>query len=143
MRLLVVLLWLTGAGGGIALGKDTPLPKPRPPLWSEPQSFREAAGLDFNSADVTSMPTDCDQRLKTIAAIEPMPRLIGPDACGGGDMVRLDAVLLVGGKRIELRPAPMLRCAFAEISHHLASRRSSAVCGQARIDPEHSRNLAP
>ena len=26
-----------------------------------------------------------------------LPRLIGPDACGGGDMVRLDAVLLAGG----------------------------------------------
>lgn len=110
MRLLVVLLWLAGAGGGIALAKDTPLPKPRPPLWSEPQSFREAAGLNFNSADVTSMPTDCDQRVKTIAAIEPMPRLIGPDACGGGDMVRLDAVLLVGDRRIELR-----RCCVAHL----------------------------
>ena len=43
-----------------------------------------------------------------------MPRLIGPDACGGGDMVRLDAVLLAGGTRIELKPAPVLRCAFAE-----------------------------
>ena len=29
-------------------------------------------------------------------------------------MVRLDAVLLVGGTRIELKPAPVLRCAFAE-----------------------------
>jgi hypothetical protein len=106
-------LWLAGAGGGIAIAKDAPLPKPRPPLCSEPQSFREAAGLDFNSADVTSMPTDCDQRLQTIAAIESKPRLIGPDSCGGGDMVRLDAVL-AGGTRIELRPAPVLRCAFAE-----------------------------
>ena len=29
-------------------------------------------------------------------------------------MVRLDAVLLAGGTRIELRPTPVLRCAFAE-----------------------------
>jgi len=80
----------------------------------EPHTFREAAGPDFDSADVTSAPTECDQRLRAIAAIEPVPRLIGPDACGGEDMVRLDAVTRPGGARIELKPAPVLRCAFAE-----------------------------
>ena len=112
MRLLIAFLWLAGAGGATA--EDVPLPRPRPPLWIEPQTFREAAGPDFNSGDVTNKPTECDQRLQTIAAIELLPRLIGPDACGGGDMVRLQAVLRVGGARIELRPAPVLRCAFAE-----------------------------
>ena len=114
MRLLMALLWLAGTGGGIAFAEDVPLPKPRPLVWIEPQTFREAAGPDFNSADVTSAPTECDDRLGKIATIEPMPRLIGPDACGGGDMVRLDAVLLAAGARVELKPAPVLRCAFAE-----------------------------
>ncbi|HEY6025031.1 MAG TPA: extensin family protein, partial [Pseudolabrys sp.] len=114
MRFLIALVWLAGAGGGLAVANDVPLPRPRPPLWIEPQSFREAAGPDFNSADVTSAATDCDERLRTIAAIEPMPRLIGPDACGGSDMVQLNAVLLAGGRRIELKPAPVLRCTFAE-----------------------------
>jgi hypothetical protein len=45
-----------------------------------------------------------------------VPRLIGPDACGGEDMVRLDAETRPGGARIELKPAPVLRCAFAELS---------------------------
>lgn len=114
MRLLIALVWLAGAAGGIAVAEDVPLPRPRPPAWIEPQSFREAAGADFDSIDVTSTATDCDERLGKIAAIEPMPRLIGPDACGGSDMVRLDAVMLAGGTRIDLRPAPVLRCAFAE-----------------------------
>ena len=114
MRLLMALLWLAGAGGGIAIAEDVPLPRPRPPMWTDPQTFREAAGPDFNSADVTSTPTECDERLGKIAATEPMPRLIGPDACGGSNMVRLDAVLLAAGARIELTPAPVLRCAFAE-----------------------------
>ena len=47
MRLLFALLWLAGAGGGIAVAEEVPLPRPRPPIWIEPQSFREAAGPDF------------------------------------------------------------------------------------------------
>jgi hypothetical protein len=43
-----------------------------------------------------------------------MPRLIGPGTCGGGDMVRLDAVLLPDKKRIDIKPAPYLRCPMAE-----------------------------
>jgi hypothetical protein len=114
MRFFMALLWLAGAGGGIAFAENVPLPKPRPLMWIGPQTFRETAGPDFDSADVTSSPTECDDRLGKIAVMEPMPRLIGPDACGGGDMVRLNAVLLAAGARIELKPAPVLRCAFAE-----------------------------
>lgn len=114
MRLVIALFWLAGAGGGIAVAEDVPLPRSRPPVWIEPHTFREAAGPDFNSADVTGAPTDCDQRLRAIANIEPMPRLIGPGACGGEDMVRLDSVMLAGGTRITLKPSPVLRCTFAE-----------------------------
>jgi hypothetical protein len=113
-RLAMAFLWLAGAGIDLALGEDVPLPEPRPSVWVLPQTFREAAGPDFDSAHVTSAPTECDQRLRAIAAIEPMPRLIGPDSCGGEDLVRLDAVARPGGARIELRPAPVLRCTFAE-----------------------------
>jgi hypothetical protein len=113
-RLAMALLWLAGAGFGPALAEDVPLPEPRPSVWIEPHTFREAAGPDFDSAHVTSAPTECDQRLGAMAAIELVPRLIGPDACGGEDMVRLDAVTRPGGARIALKPAPLLRCAFAE-----------------------------
>jgi hypothetical protein len=114
VRLLIALVWLAGAGGDVAIAEDVPLPRPRPSIWVEPQSFREAAGPDFNSAEVTSASTECDERLGKVAVVEPMPRLIGPDACGGGDMVRLNAVLLAGGEHIALKPAPVLRCPFAE-----------------------------
>ena len=113
-RLAMALLWLAGTGIGIALAEDVPIPEPRPSLWTVPQTFREAASPDFNSADITSAPTECDQRLGAIGVFEPMPRLIGPDSCGGEDMVRLDAVTLPGGAYIELKTAPVLRCPFAE-----------------------------
>jgi hypothetical protein len=114
MRWLVAILWLAGAIGGLAAAEDVPLPRPRPPVWVEPQTFREAAGPDFNSAEVTSQPSECRLRLEQVAAVEPMPRLIGPGACGGRDMVRLDAVLLADRTRIEVKPSPVLRCEMAE-----------------------------
>lgn len=102
-----------------------PLPRPRPrpkmgllpswiaTLWSEPKSFREAAGEDFKTAEVTSAPSACRQRLEKIAVVAPMPRLIGPGSCGGGDIVRMDAVM-VAGKKVEIKPAPYLQCSMAE-----------------------------
>jgi hypothetical protein len=114
VRAFIATVLLVGFGCGLAAAEDVPLPRPRPPVWLEPLSFREAAGPDFNSADVTSKPSDCRLRLAAMAAIAPMPRLIGPGACGGGDMVELDAVLLVDRSRIELKPAPVLRCEMAE-----------------------------
>ena len=134
MRQLLALLGLMGLGGGIACAEPAPLPRPRPappPAWAEPHSFREAAGPDFNSAAVTAKLTDCDERLAKVAAIEPMPRLVGPDACGGGDIVRLDSVSFAGQAPIELRPAPYLRCAMAESLtawlHDEAAPRAAAL----------------
>lgn len=124
MRQRIVILWLAGLGLGLGLGfgiataaDDVPLPKPRPPqppAWVEPRTFLQAAGPDFRSAEVTSKPSECRLRLERIAAVEAMPRLIGPGACGASDMVRLDAVLLADGARVDFNPAPFLRCPFAE-----------------------------
>jgi hypothetical protein len=114
VRALIATVFLAGFGCGLAAAEDVPLPRPRPPLWVAPQSFREAAGEDFDTADVTAKPSDCRQRLDKIATIEPMPRLIGPGACGGRDMVQLNAVQLPGHARIEIRPTPVLRCEMAE-----------------------------
>jgi hypothetical protein len=101
-------------GHAAATVENVPLPRPRPSFWLEPHSFAEAAGAGFDTANVTSAASDCDQRLALIAAIDLLPRLIGPGECGGRDMIRLDAVLLSNYKRVEIRPTAILRCAMAE-----------------------------
>jgi hypothetical protein len=137
MRLLIAILLLSGLGCGACPAEPVPLPRPRPPIWAEPHSFAEAAaGLDFNLADVTSEPTDCDQRLAGMAEIEPVPWLIGPGACGGRDMVELKAVWLADKTRIAINPAPVLRCAMAESLagwvHDEAAPRAAALGARLR-----------
>jgi hypothetical protein len=114
MRRLAAILIVAGLGGDAFAAGDVPLPPPRPPIWLQPQSFKEAAGPGFNSAEVTGEPSECQHRLEAIAAAEPMPRLIGPDACGGGDMMQLNAVRLADGGSVAIKPAPLLRCEMAE-----------------------------
>jgi hypothetical protein len=114
MRPLIAFLLLAGlAGAGAA--EPVPLPRPRPPIWVEPHSFAEAvAGLNFDAAAVTSKPTACDERLASISEIEPMPRLIGPGACGGSDMVALKAVVLADKNLVAVKPTAVLTCGMAE-----------------------------
>lgn len=115
MRLLIAFLALLAFAVGLARAEPIPLPRPRPPIWTQPHSFAEAvAGLDFDPAAVTAEPTDCDRALAGKAEILSLPQLIGPGACGGGDMVALKAVQLADRTRVEIKPAPMLRCAMAE-----------------------------
>jgi hypothetical protein len=94
--------------------QNVPLPRPRPTAGLEPLTFSEAAGPNFNTADVTSAPSDCDERLRTIAVFELLPRLIGPGDCGGRDMVEMNSVVLPNRRTIEIRPTAILRCPMAE-----------------------------
>ena len=114
MGLRLAIFVLLSVSCGVAAADDAPLPRPRPQVWTEPQSFAEAAGANFNSAAVTAASSDCDRRLAAIAVTTLEPRLIGPGACGGADMVELDTVLLADNSRVEIKPAPVLRCAMAE-----------------------------
>ena len=103
-----------------AFAIDVPLPRPKPAIpkavvpWAPPLSFREAAGPNFNSAEITSEPSPCRQRLEKMAKLTVRPRLIGPGSCGGADMVDLEAVLIEKGRPIDIKPAPTLRCEMAE-----------------------------
>ena len=47
-------------------------------------------------------------------AIAPsIPAITGPGACGGDDLVRLEAVVLPDGGRVSVKPAATLRCTMA------------------------------
>jgi hypothetical protein len=113
VRTFLATLLLAIFGCGPAAAENVPLPRPRPMFWAEPHTFREAAGPDFNTAEVTSNPTTCDYRVAKIAVIAPIPRLIGPGECGGRDMVALEAVWLADGAHVEIKPAPVLTCEMA------------------------------
>jgi hypothetical protein len=108
MRLLFALLTLVGACGVAAA---VPLPRPRPPIATA-APFGAAAVTDLGN--VSSAPTPCDRRLSAMAAVTLLPRLIGPGACGGHDMVELDAVLMPDAHRIAVEPPAVLNCAMAE-----------------------------
>jgi hypothetical protein len=112
MGLRLAIVALIGLSCGAAIADE--VPRPRPPVGIEPRTFLEAAGAGFDTAAVTAEPSDCDRRLALIAGVTPMPRLIGPGVCGGSDMIKLNLVLLAGGASVDIRPAPVLRCAMAE-----------------------------
>jgi hypothetical protein len=114
VKTLIAILALV-ASCGIAAAEGVPLPRPRPAIWIEPRSFAEAvAGLDLDLSRVTSDPTPCNTRLEAMAAITLKPRLLGPGACGGADMIELEAVLLSDNIRVDIKPAAMVHCAMAE-----------------------------
>jgi hypothetical protein len=101
--------------GSVAWAAPVPLPRPRPLIWHEPKTFAEAiTGLNFDATGVTDAPTECNGRLAGLAEAVPMPRLIGPETCGGGDMLELSAVLLPDKSRVAVNPPALITCGMAE-----------------------------
>lgn len=118
MRLVLVLLALAAAGFSSARADTVPLPRPRPAapvLPPPPPDFATiAAQIGLDPAEITSEPTACDRRLERIAKFDLMPRLIGPGACGGRDLVRIEAVVLPDDTHVAIRPKALLTCPMAE-----------------------------
>lgn len=117
MRLILVILMLVGACGralaAAGVPMSVPLPRPRPARAATPPPTADPfAG--FDPAAITSAPTPCDRRLAAMATIKLMPRLIGPGACGGYDLVRIDAVVLPDKTKVAIQPAALLTCPMAE-----------------------------
>lgn len=88
---------------GVA-AQDVPLPRPRPAEAASP------APPDAPEA----RPSDClVALLPALAVATPLPPIEGPGACGGVDLVRLEAVVLPDSSRVPVRPPATLRCTMA------------------------------
>jgi hypothetical protein len=104
-----------------------PLPKPRPE--EAPQATDEAApeaegkpSADKPSATkpVEAAPPPekqlsvCRLALTEEIAVAPsIPDIRGPGACGGEDLVRLEAIVLPDKRKVAVKPAAILRCTMA------------------------------
>ncbi|AMA56800.1 extensin family protein [Bradyrhizobium sp. CCGE-LA001] len=108
-----------------------PLPKPRPEeapkatSKASEESPPQAAGKpapDKPSADKPAeaapppekQASACRLALTEEIAIAPsIPDIRGPGACGGEDLVRLEAVVLPDKRKVAVKPAAILRCTMA------------------------------
>jgi hypothetical protein len=109
-------------GRGVA-APFVPLPKPRPAEASakgteqatKPNpTYQEGEKTGEQAAPAPPAPSACRQALTDEIAIAPsIPDIHGPGACGGEDLVRLEAVVLPDKGRVSLKPAAILRCTMA------------------------------
>jgi hypothetical protein len=93
-----------------------PLPSPRPAAAPAPdinQAGSDAPPVAGEPPEPLP-PSACRLALTDAVAIAPsIPAIKGPGACGGDDLVRLEAVVLPDGGRVPVKPAATLRCTMA------------------------------
>ncbi|MGN6312111.1 MAG: extensin family protein [Xanthobacteraceae bacterium] len=93
-----------------------PLPRPRPSVPEEANTAPAAPGGEAApvASDQPAPPSACRLALTDAIAIAPsIPPVRGPGACGGDDLVRLEAVVLPDKRRVAVKPAAILRCRMA------------------------------
>ena len=117
-------LLLIGCADAAFARTRVPLPRPRPAEApkAEVQGTAERKGTPDKKGEEKAAvekpapqpPSACRLALTDEIAIAPsLPPIIGPGACGGEDIVRLEAVVLRDKTRVPLKPAATLRCPMA------------------------------
>jgi hypothetical protein len=105
-------------------GRSVLLPKPRPAeAPDKPSDAGKVENSDTPAAPekpaVEARPaapslSPCRLALTDAIAVAPsVPDIHGPGACGGPDMVHLEAVMLPDGTRVPLKPGGTMRCTMA------------------------------
>jgi hypothetical protein len=115
---------------GALLPRAIPLPRPRPAeapkaatkpdadkaAPDQPAAGRPGSAGPDKAAEQPAPPppSACRLALTEAIAIAPsIPDIKGAGGCGGEDLVRLEAVVLPGERRVAVKPAAVLRCAMA------------------------------
>ena len=130
LRRSISLVLVHHGRAGALIPLKIPLPKPRPE--EAPKATDEAApetdgkpSLDKPSPDKPSKPAEaapppekqlsaCRIALTEEIAVAPsIPDIHGPGACGGEDLVRLEAIVLPDKRKVAVKPAAILRCTMA------------------------------
>jgi hypothetical protein len=94
----------------VAAAQTVPLPRPRP---------FSATAMPAQPEKPKPRPSACRLRLKPELAVAPsIDPIEGPGECGHNDLVRLEAVLLADGSRVEILPPATLACDMAEAIVH-------------------------
>src|SRR5687767_7639336 len=98
-----------------ALAARVPLPRPRPAEAPKTEPAKEDKHPDEKAVEAPApQPSACRLALTDDIAIAPsLPPITGPGACGGDDIVRLEAVVLPDKSRVPLKPAATVRCPMA------------------------------
>jgi hypothetical protein len=116
LRILATACW-TGAilitcANAAPQASHVPLPKPRPAEAPKVEADKQAE--EKAPEKLAPQPSACRLALTEDIAIAPtLPPITGPGACGGEDIVRLEAVVLPDKSRVPLKPAATLRCTMA------------------------------
>ena len=103
---------------------SVPLPRPRPaeaeqpvrPAAPEKPAVANAppAEAEKPATPAPPQPSACRLALTEEIAIAPsIPDIHGPGACGGEDLVRLEAIVLPDKRRVSVSPPATLRCPMA------------------------------
>lgn len=110
---------------GSAHSAKIPLPKPRPeeaPKATDeaaPEADGKSSPDNPNKPDQAAPPPEkqlsaCRLALTEEIAVAPsIPDIHGPGACGGEDLVRLEAIVLPDKRKVAVKPAAILRCTMA------------------------------
>jgi hypothetical protein len=97
-------LILLAAACDLARAEPIPLPRPRPMPAATEQAPAEPPA-----------PSACLLKLTAgLAVATALPAITGRGACGGDDVVRLEAVVLADKSQVAIVPPATVRCSFAE-----------------------------